>query len=809
MTRRYLYDAYALSKMHPQEISDLQDPYISTCDVESHVYSQRGLPVYISNIMISDLSTMSQNLKKRGKKVSGPATELHEQGDVEVKDRLITPKSEPDHHYYIAMAVITAMAAYVRFRIIGYPDKVVFDEVHFGKFASYYLEGTYFFDLHPPFAKLLIAFGGWLVGYDGLFKFDTIGENYTSNNVPYIAYRSLLAIQGTLTIPVMFLTMKTLNFSVLACVLSSLIVAFDNAHVVDSRLILLDATLILSVALTMLAYAKFSTYRRQPFTKWWWTWLLLTGVSLSCVISTKYVGVFTYLTIGLAVVYELWILLDIKKGHSLDEIAKHFLARFVCLILIPFCIYLYWFYLHFSILRKSGPGDPFMSADFQTTLEESSLARNSKTVQYNDVITIKHKDTGAFLHSHEQVYPLRYESGRVSSNRQQVTCVVEDHGREMKDTNSQWEIIPATNGKQKGDTVYTNDVVRFRHIGTGAFLLTHDVASPLKATNEEFIGVYDDYAEARYNETLFILRFAEIGKPSLTKRTAVNTLGTEMRILHQDTMVAMWTHNDELLPEWAFNQQEVSGNKKIQEKENIWTFDHIVGMAPNDVRTHYVPKSVKHMPFLKKWWELQGLMFMHNNLLSSDHPFASQPDAWPLALSGVSFWNDNDSKQQIFFIGNVFGFWIESGFLAIYVGFVLADLLATRRGVHILNKQSKSKLYNTLGFLFVGWAAHYFPFFLMNRQKFLHHYLPAHLIAALFTGGFVEFICTNKGFSISSGVPPLGLKTFKLALATVTVMLGMVWYFWYMRVTTYGNFLLPPEEIKSRQWMDIVLHYAK
>lgn len=756
-----------------------------------------------------DLLAMSQTLRKRGKKGVNLTLEKDQPDLFEVKEKVFLTESESDQHYYIAMAVVTAVAAFVRFRILGYPDKVVFDEVHFGKFASYYLEGTYFFDLHPPFAKLLIAFAGWLVGYDGLFKFDTIGESYTSNSVPYVAYRSLLALQGTVTVPVMFLTMKTLNFSILACVLSSSIVLFDNAHVIDSRLILLDATLILSVALTMLAYAKFSTYRRQPFTQWWWVWLLLTGVSLSCVISTKYVGVFTYLTIGLAVVYELWVLLDIKKGLSLDEIAKHFFARLLSLIVIPFCIYLYWFHLHFSILRKSGPGDAFMSAEFQSTLEESALVKNSKAVQFYDVITIKHKDTGAFLHSHEQVYPLRYESGRVSSNKQQVTCVVEKDGREVQDANSHWEIIPTAPDKKRGDSVYTNDVVRFRHVGTGAFLLTHDVASPLKATNEEFIAVYDELAQSRYNETLFILRLAEIGKPSLTKRAKISTLATDMRILHQDTMVAMWTHDDELLPEWGFNQQEVSGNKKVPEKDNIWTFDKIIGLSKSDVRNHYSPKPIEHIPFLKKWWELQGLMFMHNNMLSSDHPFASQPDAWPLSFSGVSFWNDNDLKRQIFFGGNVVGFWLESGFLAIYVGFVLADLLTTRRGVHLLNEKSTSRLYNTLGFLFVGWAAHYFPFFLMNRQKFLHHYLPAHLIAALFTGGFVEFICTNKGFSVSNGVPPLGLKKTKLALSTLAVVVAMAWYLWYMRVTTYGNFLLPPEQIKSRQWMDFVLHYAK
>lgn len=65
------------------------------------------------------------------------------------------------------------------------------------QFASYYLQRTYFFDVHPPFGKLLFALMGWFVGYDGHFLFDNIGDSYIDNKVPYVAFRALPALMGS------------------------------------------------------------------------------------------------------------------------------------------------------------------------------------------------------------------------------------------------------------------------------------------------------------------------------------------------------------------------------------------------------------------------------------------------------------------------------------------------------------------------------------------------------------------------------------------------------------------------------------
>ena len=38
---------------------------------------------------------------------------------------------------------------------------------------------------------------------------------------------------------------------------------------------------------------------------------------------------------------------------------------------------------------------------------------------------------------------------------------------------------------------------------------------------------------------------------------------------------------------------------------------------------------------------------------------------------------------------------------------------------------------------------HYLPFFLMNRQPFVHHYLPSHLASALIAGAVLNFVLSE------------------------------------------------------------------
>jgi dolichyl-phosphate-mannose-protein mannosyltransferase len=700
------------------------------------------------------------------------------------------------------------------------------------QFASYYLQRTYFFDVHPPFGKLLFAFAGWLVGYKGDFLFENIGDSYITNKVPYVAYRAMPASLGALTVPIVFMIMWESGYSLPACVTAASLMLFDNAHIGQTRLILLDASLIFFMALSVLSYIRFYKLRHDPFGRKWWKWLLLTGVNLSCVISIKYVGLFTFFSVGIPVAIDLWDLMDVKRRQgalTLPEFGKHFAARVVGLIIVPFFLYLFWFQVHFSILTRSGPGDDFMTPEFQETLSDNMMTLQSVGINYYDSITLRHKETKVYLHSHPDRYPLRYEDGRVSSQGQQVT------GYPHNDTNNHWQILPSTAlPSEAGQRVKVGDVVRLRHLITDSVLLTHDVASPYYPTNQEFTTVNQEEASGtRFNDTLFEIK-VEKGKGDF------KTMSTHFKLVHVPTKVAMWTHTTPL-PDWAYKQAEINGNKNVQQSSNVWYVDDIPSLPAEDPRNKKEVKQVKSLSFLRKYIELQRAMFYHNNALTSSHPYASQPISWPFLLRGVSFWTHNDTRQQIYFLGNPLGWWLASSLLAVFAGIIGADQLALRRGMDALDERrsssllgnssymlthnlgTRSRLYNSTGFFFLTWAAHYIPFYIMGRQLFLHHYLPAHLASCLVTGALVEFIfCiepmdaespTIKGHrrTRSRPVRERMATTSQMGswIATGVIIAAVFWSFLFFAPLTYGSPGLEVGQVQSRKWLGYDLHFAK
>jgi dolichyl-phosphate-mannose-protein mannosyltransferase len=154
---------------------------------------------------------------------------------------------------------------------------------------------------------------------------------------------------------------------------------------------------------------------------------------------------------------------------------------------------------------------------------------------------------------------------------------------------------------------------------------------------------------------------------------------------------------------------------------------------------------------------------------------------------------------------------------------------------------TRSRLYNSTGFFFLCWAAHYLPFYLMGRQLFLHHYLPAHLASCLVAGALVEFI-----FNVE---PNVDLEPAKSALAdkakayvpsavqekaaaskrrfqgakermagqsllptwiaTGVILAAVIYGFVFFFPLTYGWPGLDVPGVQRRKWLGYDLHFAK
>jgi len=116
---------------------------------------------------------------------------------------------------------------------------------------------------------------------------------------------------------------------------------------------------------------------------------------MACAWGSKVNGILTVIAVGIAVLVDLWDVLDYnKEGHTMvsgtstilhyglpfwqEYFWRHFTARAVGFIAVPFFIYLSFFYIHFSILTQSGPGDAFMSPAFQETLIGNDMLLNSR-----------------------------------------------------------------------------------------------------------------------------------------------------------------------------------------------------------------------------------------------------------------------------------------------------------------------------------------------------------------------------------------------------------------------------------------------
>ena len=244
------------------------------------------------------------------------------------------------------LILVFVLGALVHFAGLTYPRQVVFDEVHWGKSVSAYCcTGQRVFDIHPPHGKLLLALGAKLGGYDGKFSFEQIGMPYTDQPVFFL--RLVPALAGIAIPPLLLLLLRHLGASPPAALIGALALVFDNAMLLETRLILFDGILVASIlgSLVCLLAADRAT---SPM-----------GSRLMCVGSGALAGLavgtkFTGLVAPALIV--LWL---IKPSKGIGPKITPRLHQFAIIVAAALVVYLGGWAIHFALTPNPGPADAF------------------------------------------------------------------------------------------------------------------------------------------------------------------------------------------------------------------------------------------------------------------------------------------------------------------------------------------------------------------------------------------------------------------------------------------------------------------
>lgn len=617
----------------------------------------------------------------------------------------------------VLLPVVAGISFSTRLYKITEPPHVCWDETHFGKMGSYYINRTFFFDVHPPLGKMLIGLAGYMTGYDGSFPFIKPGDRYEHHN--YWGMRGFCAVLGSFLPIFAYLTVLELSRSQMAAFIAASLLLFDTGCITISQYILLDPILMFFIMAAVLSMVKFNQQTHWPFSASWWLWLVLTGVNLAGALGVKFVGLFVITLVGLNTVSDLWRLFgDLRL--SLVDIGKHFVARVFGLILLPLFLYVTIFGVHFVVLNKSGPGDGFFSSAFQSRLIGNNLHNASmpEYLAYGSTITIKNlRIAGGYLHSHWHLYP-----EGVGARQQQVTAYLH------KDYNNLWLVHKHNfniSHTESPDLVRHGDIIRLEHKETTRSLHSHLHEAPLTKKHFQVTG-YGINGTGDSND-LWQIQVCGGRAGDLVK-----ILRSKVRLLHRATGCVLYS-SGRTLPKWGWEQVEVTCSPYLKETPSTqWNIeDHINPKLPN------ISLSVLKPHFLEILIESHIVMLRGNSgLKPKDNEMNSKPWHWPINYQGLRFSGVNNTDYRVYLLGNPVVWWINLASLALYLLMVASASVSVQRGCSLAPKRTKQLrvLRRGGGLLLLGWLLHYAPFYAMGRVLYYHHYFPAMLFSSMLTG---------------------------------------------------------------------------
>ena len=264
-----------------------------------------------------------------------------------------------------------------RFIFLGYPSKVVFDEIYFGSYVKEYFTHSYFYNDHPPLGKLIIYFFAKIFGLSNYADFNSIGQMI--NGSDGLILRFMPAFFGALFVLLIYYLILKIGLSKKAAFMGATLVLFDNAVLVQSKLILLDIFLLFFGFLSFYFLLWFKGSKQGSKKSYIFLALAVTSAGLS--FSVKWTGLSFVGIVGV------FFLMDVFKNFNI----KRVFINFLIITILPFLIYFCIFAVHFSLLTKSGLGDAYMNQDFwHINISQKFFELNQKMYFYTSTLKATH-----------------------------------------------------------------------------------------------------------------------------------------------------------------------------------------------------------------------------------------------------------------------------------------------------------------------------------------------------------------------------------------------------------------------------------
>jgi len=272
----------------------------------------------------------------------------------------------------------------------------------------------------------------------------------------------------------------------------------------------------------------------------------------------------------------------------------------------------------------------------------------------------------------------------------------------------------------------------------------------------------------------------------------LETLTQRFQLMHVPNECYLTTTGNKL-PEWGFDQHEVSCNPKKNDKSSFWS-----------VEFHYNPKLPEwdfqnlEMCFFQRFIEAHIVMLMGNSgLKPKAGDDQSRPWMWPINRQGQFF--SVNRPQSIYLLGNPIIWWGNLVYLLIFLSFLLVRQIQVKRGVVLSANQLVlwPRTKSACSWLLFGWLLHYAPFWTMTRMLYFHHYFPALLFNSMLSGIVVVYLIESL-----VGVLPAKIADRTYYLLTMLIVSTLIYSFYLFAPLSYGYPMEPvtfpiPVELKT------------